>query len=429
MKRIEGGTNVATQTADYRPLTITGTAASPTVFYFAYPQGDSEDSNSYPTPEGVWTFIADDFGGSTSGACMSVSMTSKNGAATISAPTFTEGTAGTGVIGSGSGSTVSPLFTLVSGGSGYTDTPKVTISGGGGSGATAWAAVGNGSVAAVYLLATGIGYTSTPTVTISGGGGTGASATCTTGPVISGRTWQWTTARNGVGGGMSLVLNVWTTAGGTYPYTLTNECLLQPSAALASAPAIPSRSLSLAMDPGMTSWLTTPTPKYPSILRFMDSTFGFPLGNMIEPEDLKSQNSWSYYAPPLLSGSALTAQPTATRTFNVVGVRTYALSATGYPSGIISDIVITNPGSGYSVAPTITIGDSGLGHDGDGDVHNQRRSGQFDHDHERRLRLHGRGALRHVLGTRLRDDGDRDGGRVECQLVKPERLHESAMGR
>ena len=62
-----------------------------------------------------------------------------------------------------------------SSGSGYTSTPTVTITGGGGTGATATARVSGGKVVAVDVTAPGSGYTSTPTVTITGGGGSGVS--------------------------------------------------------------------------------------------------------------------------------------------------------------------------------------------------------------------------------------------------------------
>ncbi len=86
--------------------------------------------------------------------------------------------------------------TLTAGGSGYTDLPTVTITGGGGTGASAYAVIGNGTVLNVFLLAVGVGYTSAPMINITGGGGTGASATAVIGTSgdkqISGRVWQWT---------------------------------------------------------------------------------------------------------------------------------------------------------------------------------------------------------------------------------------------
>ena len=58
-------------------------------------------------------------------------------------------------------------FTITDGGYGYTSTPTVRIIGGGGSGAEAVAVVSNGVVIAVNVLDTGSGYTNTPVVVIA----------------------------------------------------------------------------------------------------------------------------------------------------------------------------------------------------------------------------------------------------------------------
>lgn len=68
------------------------------------------------------------------------------------------------------------LLVVDSGGTGYTSTPTVEFSGGGGSGATATAIVQGGAVVSLIITYVGSGYTSTPTVTISGGNGSGATA-------------------------------------------------------------------------------------------------------------------------------------------------------------------------------------------------------------------------------------------------------------
>ena len=61
-----------------------------------------------------------------------------------------------------------------SGGSGYTSAPTVQFTGGGGTGAAATAAILDGRVVRIDVTNVGSGYTSAPTVTLSGGGGTGA---------------------------------------------------------------------------------------------------------------------------------------------------------------------------------------------------------------------------------------------------------------
>ncbi|MXW02517.1 MAG: S8 family serine peptidase [Holophagales bacterium] len=82
---------------------------------------------------------------------------------------------------------------VTAGGTGYTSAPTVEITGGGGSGATAEATVG-GSVAAVNVTSQGSGYTSAPTVSFSGGGGSGAEATASVGGVVTGLTLTQTGA-------------------------------------------------------------------------------------------------------------------------------------------------------------------------------------------------------------------------------------------
>ena len=69
--------------------------------------------------------------------------------------------------------------TLTNVGSGYSSAPTVSFSGGGGSGAQATAVLGSssgGAVTSVTLTNHGTGYTTQPTVTITGVGGSGATA-------------------------------------------------------------------------------------------------------------------------------------------------------------------------------------------------------------------------------------------------------------
>jgi hypothetical protein len=54
-------------------------------------------------------------------------------------------------------------------GSGYTSSPSVSITGGGGANATATAVLGSGLVSAIAITEAGSGYTAAPTITISGG--------------------------------------------------------------------------------------------------------------------------------------------------------------------------------------------------------------------------------------------------------------------
>lgn len=72
------------------------------------------------------------------------------------------------------GSGVSAIA-LASGGSGYATPPQVMITGGGGSGATAYATIGGGSVTGIVVTCPGINYTSAPSVSLVNSGlGSGA---------------------------------------------------------------------------------------------------------------------------------------------------------------------------------------------------------------------------------------------------------------
>lgn len=73
-------------------------------------------------------------------------------------------------------------ITLNNAGSGYTSAPSVSITGGGGSGATATATFVPGNiVTSVTITNAGSGYTSAPTVVFTGGGGNYAAATAVVG--------------------------------------------------------------------------------------------------------------------------------------------------------------------------------------------------------------------------------------------------------
>ena len=58
-------------------------------------------------------------------------------------------------------------FIVNDAGAGYSSAPRVTLSGGGGSGASASAVIGNGSIIEIAVTTPGSGYTSAPTVTLT----------------------------------------------------------------------------------------------------------------------------------------------------------------------------------------------------------------------------------------------------------------------
>ena len=384
LKRAYLSSGVVTYTADFRPLTANGTSGAPAYFYITTDTFNYVDGGVLPQPTGTWTFVADDTNGVSP---LNVSMTSGTSAIVTSggsAPvTFTEGTHTTGV----------SAITLGSAGSGYTDTPTVTLAGGGGTGATAYAIVSNGSVVSVHIGAVGVGYSSNPTVSFSGGGGSGATANCTIGPVLSGRTWQFSINRSSASDRLDLRLNFWSNAGGTYPYTITHECLFSPSASAAAALGIPSRASALSIDPGMAKWLTTATPKYPAILRFMDSTEGYGgYCNVVEAEDLENANQMSWENNGVFSrnfvadadtkshfhrdsdqnlrvvddpgrvdrgyGRGSGYSGTVSVNFSGGGGSGAAATAT-VTNGVITGVSVTSAGTGYASAPLAAISTGG----------------------------------------------------------------------
>lgn len=307
---------------DRRPLTIKGTAAAPSLMTFAGNPSTTSgiDAKYMPIPQGTWTLVVDEMNAAKP---LSVAVTSTGNTCNISAPTFTEGTPGTGLTG----------LTLVSGGSGYQDQPIVTIEGGGGTGAKAYAIVSNGTVIQISVGAVGSGYTGIPTVSIvdPNGTGSGAFATAGVGPVIVGRKWQWTITAKSSGVLPWLSLNFWAPGlTGTYPYSWANEWMFDPAGTAAGAVRTDQP-----VGADTTAALTTPGGRGPSIMRFMDSTMNNGgTCNIVEAEDLKSELAFNYYelAPGLLSPAQMALAPTKSRTFNIVGLRTYAPSSTAtYP--------------------------------------------------------------------------------------------------
>jgi hypothetical protein len=315
-KRASSVSNAVTQGYDQRPLTINGTAVSPTSWGVSNTTPTQVDGNYFPSPVGVWTLKIDEVNPTNP---LLWSFTSANFAASIGSPVFTEGVSTTGV----------NAITLTSGGSGFTSTPTVTINGNG-TGATGYAIICDGSVIAVYLGATGVGYTGSVTITISGGGGIGATATATIGSVLSGRTWQWNVDRNSTADNLGLQLNCWRTVGGTYNYTATNEWLFDPTQTAAALPGLPARSGTF--NAATLNSLTTPSANTPYTLRYMDARLGEDgYGNAVDPEDDVQPQQWTYFTNYF--NAASTPEPTRTRGINVTAIRTYALSTSGYPAG------------------------------------------------------------------------------------------------
>ena len=179
------------------------------------------------------------------------------------------------------------------GGSGYTDCPTVTINGNG-TGAVAYALNLQRHRDRRLSIVARSGLLGFRDRLDHGGRRFGATATAAIGAVVIGNMWQWTVERNSLCDNGSLQLCVWGTAGGTYPWTLINECLFSPSTTAAALPSLPSRSI--VTDGATTAYCTTNSGKTPWCLRSIDGFCG-PDGyevNIVEAEDLKSPYAYSF---------------------------------------------------------------------------------------------------------------------------------------
>ena len=353
---------IATTTPDGRPITITGTSASPSYLLVVnLSVGDDIDSvaAALPVADGYngrfWTFIADEIIGDDPGnppTLMTVGMFGYS--ITVTGGLVSAGTQATGVTG----------LAVVSGGSGYTDAPTVTISGGGGTGATGYALINsNGQVTWVNVVSPGSGYTSTPTVTLSGGGGTGATATATIGGVMLGRTWQFTAVQT-VTYNVGLELTFYNSAQtGTYKYSLINECLFGPATTAAYYPAYPPRSIQFSPNATTSAWITTASSKTPAVARFLSEMVD-DMSNIIDASDIKNPYDFSWRQRPdtttIYTSATPEFDPTGTRTVLINTVRTYSTSG-GFPSGwnvtwTSPNVYVSNPGTGTSTAVYPTPG-------------------------------------------------------------------------
>lgn len=229
-----------------------------------------------------------------------------------------------------------------SGGSGYTSTPTVTLNGGGyTTRATATAVVRDGKVVDIKVTNDGAGYTSVPTVVITGGGGTGATATAIidaiflvnankpTNFVVSNipayaapdatiSAKLTTTQLNYVGGNLN-----------TYSVAEVLDMSLQGRTYLNTNSVIASAYNEIARMGGNPS----------TLIEYSLSTKNQNVSPMIDVRHAPSLISYNY------------------RMRNQAGEDLAASTSTG----VVSQIIIQNSGSGYNVAPTISFIGDGTG--------------------------------------------------------------------
>jgi FtsP/CotA-like multicopper oxidase with cupredoxin domain len=195
---------------------------------------------------------------------------------------------------------------------------SVLISGGGGTGAIATATVTNGAISAITVTTGGTGYTSAPTVSLSGGSGAGAVATATVTGVVS-------------------AINV--TAGGT-GYTAAPSVTITGDGTGATATAVVSGTVTgVALSSGGAGY----TAPVVAINGGGGSSATATATGQVDAIVLAIGGS-GYVAPTVgFSGGGGTGAA-ATATIDV--------------NGVITGVTVTDPGSGYTTAPTVTITDT-----------------------------------------------------------------------
>jgi len=261
--------------------------------------------------------------------------------------------------------TVVSSFAVISGGS-YAAVPDVTLSGGGGSGASATANMGI-RIAPATVGSGGTGYT-TATVSLVGGGGSGATATATlTGGVVTAITITSSGSGytdvpeividgDGTGAAASLAAN---------PLTLVAVNLLSPGTGYTTAPtvavpggAVLAAATSATRAGGGGSYTASP------VVTLYGG--GIQLGSaralLDETTVSSSGTSGVVSVVPQIIGSGYTLAPTVTIT-DPLGIGSGA-TATAFinSKGQLTPFQVSDLGDGYTAPPTVTLtGGGGTG--------------------------------------------------------------------
>ena len=227
---------------------------------------------------------------------------------------------------------VADTSTYPAGGSGYTSPPAVEILGGGGSGAAATATVAGGIVTGITVTNPGSGYTSVPVVSIKGDGmGAAAMATVSGGAI---------TAINMVGSDYYEIAVV--------DYTQQMHSDLNPTT--------------------LRGYVQLETPVNATTSRHIPLFYR----DGTTPIADASGNQYFAYNLPTYLGPAIVAQrnkPVRVLFRNLLGtgamgdlflpVDPTIMGAGPGPAGSVTDIAITNGGSGYTSEPTVLIASPG----------------------------------------------------------------------
>ncbi|HLJ94553.1 MAG TPA: hypothetical protein VKU02_15300, partial [Gemmataceae bacterium] len=214
---------------------------------------------------------------------------------------------------------------VTAGGSGYTSAPIVGITGGGGTSATATATLAaSGGVYTINITNGGSGYTSAPGVSFSGGGGSGATATAT---ISGGKVSAITINLHGSGYTSAPTVNFSNAGHGGTGAAATSG--------LGFAVAL------VTITNGGTGYTSQPT-------------IGFSGGGVTGSG--AAATAFLNVASVVVNTGGVGYQTPASVTFS-------APVSGGTPTGTstmqLSLVILSNPGAGYTAAPTITISGGG----------------------------------------------------------------------
>jgi hypothetical protein len=222
-------------------------------------------------------------------------------------------------------------ITVTNGGTGYTAPPRVTISGGGGSGATATATINLGVVTNITITNGGAGYTSDPIVTISSGGGAIVNASI------------------GGGGSVSSIQMINTGSG----YTSAPVVSISPPSLAGGVPATATAQVqngnvtAILINNSGSGYTSNPT-----------VTIAAPPAGGTNASAVAQFSGFSVQNVSIADGGlGYTGNPTVVFDQPNLpgGTRAQGIATIDPTTGKLIGFTITNPGSGYTSAPGITL--------------------------------------------------------------------------
>ena len=256
--------------------------------------------------------------------------------------------------------------TITGGGSGFTSAPGVIFTGTG-SGAAGTAVISAaGAVTAVIVTNGGTGYTSAPSISFSGGGGSGATATAVlrsvTGvPGSAGATVTFTVGAMTAGSTATLTLTVSVASTGVPAgtNTVTNTASVVDS--FDTTPRTSSATVTVTATPRLQLKETaSPLPLPLTAINITAGGTGYAsapavtiTGCAVAPTAVATVSGGAVTEITITNSGAGCTAPVIS--FGGPGSGATASSTTGQTTGGLLNVAVTNGGSGYSSAPTVTV--------------------------------------------------------------------------